>query len=72
MVLSDSAVCCSKKSRFIKDKEVIGLKSSLKIRTGLDKITFAGLILFWEYKMNEILSKFLLAEEKFMSEIHLR
>ena len=39
---------------------------------GLDKITFVGLILFWEYKMNEILSKFLLAEEKFMSEMHLR
>ena len=31
-----------------------------------------GLILFWGYKMNKIINKFLLAGDKFMFEMHLR
>ena len=72
MVLLDIAVSGSKKLRFIKDPEANGFYSSLKIRQGLDKIPLVGPTLFEEYKMNEILNKFLLAEAKLMPEMYLR
>ena len=69
----------SKKSKLIKDKEAIGLLSSLRIKTPLGKISLAGLLLFYMYlqgnaiyKMNEIVNKFLLAEDKFVPEMHFR
>ena len=40
MLLSKSAVCDSKKSRFIKEKEASGLLSSLEIKTTLSKIPY--------------------------------
>ena len=46
MVSSNSAVCGSKISRFIKGQEAGGLLNSLGIKTGLDKILFIGPILF--------------------------
>ena len=47
MLLSKSAVCDSKKSRFIKEKEASGLLSSLEIKTTLSKIPLLDNILFW-------------------------
>ena len=46
MLLSKSAVCDSKKSKFIKEQEASGLLSSLGIKTPLSKITLLVPILF--------------------------
>ena len=51
---------------------VIGLLSSLGIRTPLSWIPLLQLLLFSKYKVNEIINKFLLAGDKFMPEMHLR
>ena len=47
MLLSKSAVCDSKKSRFIKEKEASGLSSSWEIKTTLSKVPLLDNILFW-------------------------
>ena len=72
MILSNFAVCDSKKSRFIKEQEASGLLSSLEIKRHLSKIPLVGPILFLKYKMSEMVNKFLLAGDKFMPEMHLR
>ena len=72
MILSNFAVCDSKKSRFIKEQEASGLLSSLEIKRHLSKIPLVGPILFLKYKMSEVVNKFLLAGDKFMPEMHLR
>ena len=73
MLLSTCARCGSKKSRFINNQEAKGLLSSLGIRTALSKVPWLGDIYFFsEYKMNEIVNKFLLARDKFMPEMHLK
>ena len=72
MLLSKCVGCDSKKSRFIKEQEASGLLSSLEIRTGLDKISMLGPLLFKRYKTNEIINKFLLSEHKFVTEMDLR
>ena len=41
-------------------------------RTSLSKIPLLGDILFWRYKLNRIVNRFLFLHDKFMSEIHLR
>ena len=46
MVLSKSAICGSKKSKFIKEQQAKGLLSNLGIRTPLNKIPLVGDILF--------------------------
>ena len=46
MVLSNCAICNSKKSRFIKNQEAKGLLSNLGIRTQLSKVPILGDILF--------------------------
>ena len=46
MFLSNYAVSANKKSRFIKEQETIEILSTLGIRTGLDKSTLVGPILF--------------------------
>ena len=46
MVLSNCAICNSKKSRFIKNQEAKGLLSNLGIRTPLSKVPILGNILF--------------------------
>ena len=66
MILSKWAICGSKKSRFIKNQEAIGLLSNLGVRTPLSKVPILGDILFWRYKMNEIVNKFLLAGDTFI------
>ena len=46
MVLSNCAICNSKKSRFIKNQEAKGLLINLGIRTQLSKVPILGDILF--------------------------
>ena len=46
MLLLKCAVCDSKKSKFIKGQEAIGLLSSLEIKTPLSKIPLLGSLLF--------------------------
>ena len=46
MIISKSAICCSKKSKFIKKQEAKGLLSNLCIRTPLSKIPLLGDVLF--------------------------
>ena len=48
------------------------LLTSLRIRTRLDKVIILDTLLLWRYKMNYIISKSLLAGDKFMTELHLR
>ena len=77
VLLSKCAVRNSKISKFIKEQEASGLLSSLEIKTPLSKIYFVGPLLLSmycnkRYKMNKILSNFLLPGDKLMPEIHLR
>ena len=79
MLLSKCAVCDSKNSRFIKEKEASGLLSSLGIKATLSKTPLVGLLFFKSIKqvntsckINKIVNKFLLAEDKFIPELHLR
>ena len=46
MLLSKCAVCDSKKSKFIKQKDASGLLSSLGIKTPLNKTPLVGPLLF--------------------------
>ena len=46
MVLSNCAICNSKKSRFIRNQEAKGLLSNLGIRTPLSKVPILSDILF--------------------------
>ena len=68
---SKCVVCGSKKSRFIK-KEASGVLCNLDLKITLNKIPLLGDILFQNYKINEIVNKFLLAGDKFMLEMHLK
>ena len=79
MLLSSSVICDSKKSKFREQHEASRLLSSLEIKTTLSKISLVGSLFFKSFqkfntmhKMNEIVSKFLLAGDKFMPEIYLR
>ena len=67
---SKCSVCGIKKSIFIKEQRAENLISSLSLKTPLSKVPLLGDILFWEYKKNEIVNKYLLDWEKFMPEIH--
>ena len=46
IVLSKFAVCDSKTLKFVKEQEVSGLLSSLRIKTPLSKIPLSGRLLF--------------------------
>ena len=46
MLLSKCAICCSEKSRFVKNQEAKGLLSNLGLRTPLSKEPLLGDILF--------------------------
>ena len=72
MLLSKCEKCGSKKSRFIKNQEAKRLLGNLGIRTPLSKVPLLSDILFQKHKMNEIVSKFLLAGDKIMPEMHLK
>ena len=47
MMLSNCAICGSKKSKFIKKQEENGLLSSLGIKAPLSKVPLLGNVLFW-------------------------
>ena len=71
---SKCPVCRIKKSRLVKEQEAKGLLSNLEIKTPLSKIPLLN-ILFWmqfHVKMSEIVSKFFLAGDKFMPQMHLK
>ena len=76
MLLSRCDICGREKSRFIIKQEASGTLSSLSLKTPLCKIQLFGDALFWmlsnHYKMNEIVTKFLLAGEKHMPKMHLK
>ena len=46
MVQSNCAVCGSKKSRFIKEHQAMGLLSNLGIKTPLNKVTLLNIFCF--------------------------
>ena len=46
MLPSNCAVCCNKKSRFMKEQEAKGFLSNLRIRTSLSKVPLLGGLLF--------------------------
>ena len=71
MILSKFAKCGSKKLRFIKNQETRGLLSNLGLRRPLSKVPILDNILLLN-KMNEIVNKFLLAEDNFMPKMHLK
>ena len=72
-MLSNCAICGTKKSRFIENQEVKGLLSKLGIKTPLSKVPILGDILFsMRINMNEIVNKILLVGDKFMPEMHLK
>ena len=73
MLLLNCAVCDSKKSKFIKQQKASWLLSNLGIKTPLSKIPLVGPPLFicikkvnTMYKMNQVVNKILLADDKFM------
>ena len=74
---SKCLVCGIKRSRFLKEQEAKSLLSNLGIKTPFSKIPLLS-ILFWMQfywrciKMNEIVSKFLLVGDTFMSEMLLK
>ena len=68
---SKCPVCRIKKSRFVKEQEAKGLLSYLGIETLLSKIPLLSILLRC-IKMNEIVTKSLLAGGKLMPEMHLK
>ena len=70
------AIWDSKKSRFIKKQEANEILSNLGLKTPLSKIPLLGDMFFEcnsieNYKINEIVNKFLSVGDKFMPEMHL-
>ena len=79
MLLSKCGMCDIKMLKVIKEQEASTLSSSQGIKTPLSKIHLIGHLLSQRslevninYKMNETVKKFSLAEDKFMSEMHLK
>ena len=66
--------CLAVKIRFIKEQEAKSSLRSLGPKTPLNKTKLLGDIFFSSvsYEMNEIVNNFLLAEDKFMPEIHIK
>ena len=62
--------CGFKKSRFVKKQETKTLLSNLGIKTSLSKIPLLNILTC--IKINKVVNKFLLAEDKFMPELHLK
>ena len=68
----NSKIFKTKKVKILKKQGAKELLSSLGLKTWLSKIRLFGDIFFWVYKMNEIVNKFLLVDDKFMPEIQLK
>ena len=58
MILSNCAICGSKKSRFIKNQEAKGLLSKLGIKTPLSKVPILGDILLWRHTCLKTISSY--------------
>ena len=56
-LLSNCAVCGSKKSTFVKDQEAIGILRILGLKIPLTKISLVGPILFYWYEINKMINK---------------
>ena len=72
VIQSKCSISWIKKSRFVKEQEAKGLLSILGTKTSLSKIPLLNVLLWMRIKMNEIINKFLLAGDEFMSEMHLK
>ena len=72
MLLSKYMVPVNKKLRFMNKQEASGLLSSLETEEPVSKIPLVVFLSFWRYKVNENINNFLLAEDQFMPEVHLR
>ena len=68
---SKCSACGIKKSRFVKEQKAKGLLSILGIKTPFSKISLLN-VLFKVYKMNEIVNKFFLADDKSVPEMNLK
>ena len=71
-ILAKCLVCNGRKSKFIKEQEAGEFVSSLGVKTSLSKIPLRGPLLLWEYKINEIVNRFLLAGDKSVPKKHLK
>ena len=72
MLSSNCAVYGSKKSIYIKERDVSGfLTDLLNIKTIFEGISIMKNIV-WRYKTNVIVNNFLLVADGFMSQVHLR
>ena len=72
MLLSTFSACNSKKSKFLKAQEAKGLLSKLTEMKLPILSDLPILNVFLKYKRNAIINKFLLAEDRFMPEMHLK
>ena len=72
MISSNCAICNSKESRFIKEQKASRLFSSLGIKMPLSQVLLLNPILSWGFKINKIIKKFLLGEDKLMPEMHVK
>ena len=72
MIFSKCSVCNSNKSTFIKEQEAGGILSSIGIKLSMSQNSFVRSYFILKCKTNEIINKFLLAGDKFMSEVHLK
>ena len=68
---SKCGVYGTKKSRLVKEQKAKWLLSNLGIKTPLSKTSLLN-VLFWVYKNEWIVKKFLLTGDKFMPEMHLK
>ena len=71
MLLWKWEVCGCKETIFMKKQEAQWILSNLGLKTPLSKVPLLDDVLFWLYKMNEIVNKLLLGGDKFMLEMHL-
>ena len=70
MLSSQCAICGTRKSRFMKEKEAKGLLSRLGIKAPLSNIPYSITIYCfsncYQYKIHGTVSKFILGRNKFM------
>ena len=55
MIQSNCAICCSKKSRFIKEQQAMGIVSNLGIKTPLNKVPLLNIYVYRVKKIPKIL-----------------
>ena len=58
MIQSNSATCNSKKSRFIKEQQAMGILSNLGIKTPLSKVPLLNIL--FQYNSKDVIKMFYL------------